>query len=65
MPSEVQDALITILSEKTLPIPELSDEVQARKGFNAIATANDKRPGRERPLLRPPAAVQHRHPPPL
>lgn len=42
MPSEVQDALITVLSEKTLPIPELSDEVQARKGFNAIATANDR-----------------------
>ncbi len=42
MPSEVQDALITVLSEKTLPIPELSEEVQARKGFNAIATANDR-----------------------
>lgn len=42
MPSEVQDVLITILSEKTLPIPELADEVQARKGFNAIATANDR-----------------------
>ncbi|HLL66548.1 MAG TPA: AAA family ATPase [Micromonosporaceae bacterium] len=42
MPSDVQDALITILSEKTLPIPELNDEVQARKGFNVIATANDR-----------------------
>ncbi|HWA82199.1 MAG TPA: AAA family ATPase [Fimbriimonadaceae bacterium] len=42
MPSEVQDALITILSEKTLPIPELSSEVQAVKGFNVIATANDR-----------------------
>ena len=42
IPSEVQDALITILSEKTLPIPELDDEVQARKGFNLIATANDR-----------------------
>jgi MoxR-like ATPase len=30
MPSDVQDALITILSEKTLPIPELATEVQAR-----------------------------------
>src|SRR3981081_4927411 len=36
MPSEVQDALITVLSEKTLPIPELNGEVQARKGFNII-----------------------------
>jgi MoxR-like ATPase len=42
MPSEVQDALITILSEKTLPVPELSTEVQARKGFNVIATANNR-----------------------
>src|SRR5215212_2453463 len=31
MPADVQDALITILSEKTLPIPELGDEIQARK----------------------------------
>jgi MoxR-like ATPase len=38
----VQDTLITILSEKTLPIPELNTEVQAVKGFNVIATANDR-----------------------
>jgi len=42
MPADVQDTLITILSEKTLPIPELGSEVQARKGFNLIATANDR-----------------------
>ena len=42
IPSDVQDALITILSEKTLPIPELDDEVQAVQGFNVIATANDR-----------------------
>jgi len=42
MPADVQDTLITILSEKTLPVPELGDEVQARKGFNVIATANDR-----------------------
>lgn len=42
IPAEVQDTLITILSEKTLPIPELNEEVQARKGFNVIATANDR-----------------------
>jgi MoxR-like ATPase len=42
IPSEVQDTLITILSEKTLPIPELSSEVQAVKGFNVIATANNR-----------------------
>lgn len=45
IPSEVQDTLITILSEKTLPIPELNTEVQARKGFNVIATANNRDKG--------------------
>ncbi len=45
IPSEVQDTLITILSEKTLPIPELGDEVQATKGFNVIATANNRDKG--------------------
>jgi MoxR-like ATPase len=33
---------ITILSEKLLPIPELGQAVQAVKGFNVIATANDR-----------------------
>lgn len=42
LPSDVQDALITVLSEKSLPIPELGDEMQARHGFNLIATANDR-----------------------
>lgn len=45
IPSEVQDALITILSEKLLPIPELGSEVQACKGFNVIATANNRDKG--------------------
>lgn len=45
IPSDVQDSLITILSEKSLPIPELGDEVQARRGFNVIATANDRDKG--------------------
>ncbi len=42
IPSEVQDTLITVLSEKTLPVPELNQEVQAIKGFNIIATANNR-----------------------
>lgn len=42
IPSDVQDALITLLSEKSLPIPELGTEIAARKGFNIIATANDR-----------------------
>jgi hypothetical protein len=41
----VQDTLITILSEKTLPVPELNTEAQARKGFNVIATANNRDKG--------------------
>lgn len=42
IPSDVQDALITILSERMLPVPELGQVVQAVKGFNVIATANDR-----------------------
>lgn len=45
IPADVQDSLITILSEKHLPIPELDDEVQARQGFNVIATANNRDKG--------------------
>lgn len=45
IPADVQDTLITILSEKTLPIPELNTECQAQKGFNLIATANNRDKG--------------------
>ncbi|MCB0519649.1 MAG: AAA family ATPase [Saprospiraceae bacterium] len=45
IPSDVQDTLITILSEKILPVPELGMEVQAHRGFNVIATANDRDKG--------------------
>ncbi len=45
IPSDVQDALITVLSEKLLPIPELNEEIQANRGFNVIATANDRDKG--------------------
>jgi MoxR-like ATPase len=41
-PSEVQDALITLLSEKILAVPELGIHVQARRGFNLIGTANTR-----------------------
>lgn len=43
--SDVQDTLITILSEKTLPVPELNKEIQAVRGFNIIATANNRDKG--------------------
>jgi MoxR-like ATPase len=42
VPSEVQDALITVLSEKVLAVPELGLHVAARRGFNLIATANTR-----------------------
>jgi MoxR-like ATPase len=43
--SDVQDALITLLSEKLLPIPELNTQVYAEEGFNIIATANNRDKG--------------------
>ncbi len=43
--ADVQDNLITILSEKLLPIPELNTDVSAERGFNVIATANNKDKG--------------------
>jgi MoxR-like ATPase len=44
-PPEIQDALISILSEKTIAIPELGETselaiLRARPGFNIIGTAN-------------------------
>lgn len=43
--SEVQDALISILSEKRISVPELGFEVPAKKGFSVIATANTRDKG--------------------
>lgn len=43
--ADVQDTLITVLSEKIMPIPELNTEVQAIRGFNVIATANNRDKG--------------------
>lgn len=40
LPSEVQDALLGLLSEKSVPIPELGSAVRAEAGFNLIATSN-------------------------
>lgn len=45
IPADVQDTLITVLSEKTLPVPELGTEVQATRGFSVIATANNRDKG--------------------
>ncbi len=41
---EIQDSMISILSEKVVPIPELGSEylIYAIPGFNVIGTANDR-----------------------
>ncbi len=43
--ADVQDTLITVLSEKMMPVPELDMEIQAVSGFNVIATANNRDKG--------------------
>lgn len=40
--SEVQDAMISLLSEKRISVPELETEIPANKGFSIIATANTR-----------------------
>ncbi|MEM0968175.1 MAG: AAA family ATPase [Verrucomicrobiota bacterium] len=40
--SEVQDGMISLLSEKVIAIPELKKQVAARRGFSVIATANTR-----------------------
>jgi len=45
MGSDIQDTLITVLSEKTLPVPELDLSIDATPGFNVIATANNRDKG--------------------
>jgi len=45
VPADVQDTLITLLSEKVLPVLELGIDFQAVKGFNVIATANNRDKG--------------------
>jgi len=45
--SDVQDSLVSILSDKAVAIPELPDAnmIHARPGFNVIATANSRDQG--------------------
>jgi MoxR-like ATPase len=40
--AEIQDSLISLLSEKQTSIPELGQLVTAQRGFNIIATANTR-----------------------
>ncbi len=46
-PAEIQDSLISVLSDKVLNIPELGDDgfLFARPGFNVIGTANTRDKG--------------------
>ena len=46
-PAEIQDSLISVMSDQILVIPELGDEglVLARPGFNIIGTANTRDKG--------------------
>ncbi|MDR1118342.1 MAG: AAA family ATPase [Bifidobacteriaceae bacterium] len=43
--ADVQDTMITVLSEKVLPVPELGMSVPGVRGFNVIATANNRDKG--------------------
>jgi MoxR-like ATPase len=40
--AEIQDSLISILSEKQIAVPELGEVVSAERGFNIIGTANTR-----------------------
>ena len=60
IPADVQDTLITILSEKTLPVPELNTEVQAVKRLQRHRHRQQPRPGRQRAVQRAQAPLQHR-----
>ena len=62
MPSDVQDALITVLSEKSLPVPELSTEVLARPRLQPHRHRQRPRPRRQRAVQRAPPPLQHRRP---
>lgn len=46
-PAEIQDSLISVLSDKVLNVPELGDDgfLFARPGFNIIGTANTRDKG--------------------
>ncbi|MEV6768558.1 AAA family ATPase [Nocardia sp. NPDC051030] len=41
-PLEVQDSILSLLSDRVLAVPELGDMVYAVEGFNVIATANTR-----------------------
>ena len=48
MPSDVQDALVTVLSEKSLPVPELTSEVRGRPWLQPDRHRQRSRPWHQR-----------------
>ena len=59
-PAEIQDSLISVLSDKVLNVPELGDSgfLFAKPGFNVIGTANTQRPAPGPQSVCPPAAAR-------
>ena len=63
IPADVQDTLITILSEKTLPIPELNSEVQGARRIQRDRHGEQPRQGGQRARAALKRRFQHGHPP--
>ena len=60
IPSDVQDALITVLSEKTLPVPELRSRGPGGQGLQRDRHRQRSRSRRERAVVSAAAPLQHR-----
>ena len=60
--SEVQDALISLLSEKRMSVPELAHRGRRQEGVLGHRHGQHARPRRQRHVRRPQAALQHRRP---
>ena len=60
MPTDVQDALVTMLSEKTLPVPELATEVHGGARLQPHRHRQRPRPRRQRAVARAAPPLQHR-----
>ena len=59
-PRDVQDALITVLSEKTLPVPELGRRGPGAQGLQRDRHRQRPRQGRQRAVVGAAPPVQHR-----
>ena len=59
IPAEVQDALIMILSEKTLPFPELGQETQAVAWVQCDRDGERSGQGDQRAVVSAASTLQH------